>query len=165
MHIQTYEFKPRSYRDLPVRIAEIGSVYRYEKSGELNGLLRVRGFTQDDAHILLAPDQIRDEVVRISQLFDEVYNLFKLPYTIELSTMPEDHMGTKEEWDKATKSLSDAIRRYLTAVEWEAIYFRASTDPGEVLLPRDDCVDPCGRIIIYCCGKRRHPRCPSGGHR
>ena len=107
--ILVYELEPLSYKELPLRYGELGRVHRHELSGALHGLFRVRCFTQDDAHILLAPDQIRDEVVRISQLFDEVYNLFKLPYTIELSTMPEDHMGTKEEWDKATKSLSDAI--------------------------------------------------------
>lgn len=107
--ILVYELEPHSYKELPLRYGELGRVHRHELSGALHGLFRVRYFTQDDAHILLAPDQIRDEVVRISQLFDEVYNLFKLPYTIELSTMPEDHMGTKEEWDKATKSLSDAI--------------------------------------------------------
>lgn len=107
--ILVYELEPHSYKELPLRYGELGRVHRHELSGALHGLFRVRCFTQDDAHILLTPDQIRDEVVRISQLFDEVYNLFKLPYTIELSTMPEDHMGTKEEWDKATKSLSDAI--------------------------------------------------------
>lgn len=107
--ILVYELEPHSYKELPLRYGELGRVHRHELSGALHGLFRVRCFTQDDAHILLAPDQIRDEVVRISQLFDEVYNLFKLPYTIELSTMPEDHMGTKEKWDKATKSLSDAI--------------------------------------------------------
>ena len=107
--ILVYELEPHSYKELPLRYGELGRVHRHELSGALHGLFRVRCFTQDDAHILLAPDQIRDEVVRISQLFDEVYNLFKLPYTIELSTMPEDHIGTKEEWDKATKSLSDAI--------------------------------------------------------
>ena len=107
--ILVYELEPHSYKELPLRYGELGRVHRHELSGALHGLFRVRCFTQDDAHILLAPDQICDEVVRISQLFDEVYNLFKLPYTIELSTMPEDHMGTKEEWDKATKSLSDAI--------------------------------------------------------
>ena len=107
--ILVYELEPHSYKELPLRYGELGRVHRHELSGALHGLFRVRCFTQDDAHILLAPDQIRDEVVRISQLFDEVYNLFKLPYTIELSTMPEDHIGTKEDWDKATKSLSDAI--------------------------------------------------------
>ena len=107
--ILVYELEPHSYKELPLRYGELGRVHRHELSGALHGLFRVRCFTQDDAHILLAPDQIRDEVVRISQLFDEVYNLFKLPYTIELSTMPEDHMGTIEEWDNATKSLSDAI--------------------------------------------------------
>ena len=107
--ILVYELEPHSYKEVPLRYGELGRVHRHELSGALHGLFRVRCFTQDDAHILLAPDQIRDEVVRISQLFDEVYNLFKLPYTIELSTMPEDHIGTKEDWDKATKALSDAI--------------------------------------------------------
>ena len=87
----------------------MGLVHRHELSGALHGMFRVRCFTQDDAHILLAPEQIKDEVVRIAQLFDEVYNLFGLPYTIELSTMPEDHIGSVEDWDVATKALSDAI--------------------------------------------------------
>ena len=88
---------------------ELGRVHRHELSGALHGMFRVRCFTQDDAHILLAPEQIKDEVVRITKLFDEVYSLFGLPYTIELSTMPEDHIGSVEDWDIATKALSDAI--------------------------------------------------------
>ena len=107
--ILVYELEPHSYKELPLRYGELGRVHRHELSGALHGLFRVRCFTQDDAHILLAPDQIRDEVVRISQLFDEVYNLFKLPYTIELSTMPEDHIGSEEDWEIATKALADAI--------------------------------------------------------
>lgn len=107
--ILVYELEPHSYRELPLRYGELGIVHRHELSGALHGMFRVRCFTQDDAHILLAPDQIRDEVVRIAQLFDEVYALFELPYTIELSTMPKDHIGTLEEWDAATKALADAI--------------------------------------------------------
>ncbi len=107
--ILVYDLDPHSYKELPLRYGELGRVHRNELSGALHGLFRVRCFTQDDAHILLAPEQIRDEVVRIAQLFDEVYNLFGLPYNIELSTMPEDHIGSKEDWDIATKALADAI--------------------------------------------------------
>ncbi len=107
--ILVYELEPHSYKELPLRYGELGMVHRNELSGALHGLFRVRCFTQDDAHILLAPEQIKDEVVRIAQLFDEVYSLFGLPYEIELSTMPEDHIGSKEDWDIATKALADAI--------------------------------------------------------
>ena len=107
--ILVYELEPHSYKELPLRYGELGRVHRHELSGALHGLFRVRCFTQDDAHILLAPEQIKDEVVRIAQLFDEVYSLFGLPYTIELSTMPEDHIGSVEDWDVATKALADAI--------------------------------------------------------
>ena len=85
--ILVYDLEPHSYKELPLRYGELGIVHRHELSGALHGMFRVRCFTQDDAHILLAPEQIRDEVVRIAQLFDEVYGLFQLPYTIELSTM------------------------------------------------------------------------------
>lgn len=107
--ILVYDLEPHSYKELPLRYGELGRVHRNELSGALHGLFRVRCFTQDDAHILLAPEQIRDEVVRIAQLFDEVYSLFGLPYKIELSTMPEDHIGSKEDWDIATNALADAI--------------------------------------------------------
>ena len=107
--ILVYDLEPHSYKELPLRYGELGIVHRHELSGALHGMFRVRCFTQDDAHILLAPEQIRDEVVRIAQLFDEVYGLFQLPYTIELSTMPEDHIGSVEDWDVATKDLADAI--------------------------------------------------------
>ena len=92
-----------------MRCAELGLVHRHELSGALHGMFRVRCFTQDDAHILLAKEQIKDEVIRIAQLFDEVYNKFGLPYKIELSTMPEDHIGSVEDWDIATAALADAI--------------------------------------------------------
>ena len=107
--ILVYDLEPHSYRDLPMRCAELGNVHRHELSGALHGMFRVRAFTQDDAHILLANEQIKDEVVRIAQLFDEVYQLFGLPYKIELSTMPEDHIGSVEDWDIATAALADAI--------------------------------------------------------
>ena len=107
--ILVYDLEPHSYKELPMRCAELGIVHRHELSGALHGMFRVRCFTQDDAHILLAKEQIKDEVVRIAQLFDEVYSVFGLPYTIELSTMPEDHIGTVEDWDIATAALADAI--------------------------------------------------------
>ncbi len=107
--ILVYDLEPHSYKELPLRYAELGRVHRHELSGALHGMFRVRCFTQDDAHILLAPDQITQEVVNIATLFDEVYSVFGLPYTIELSTMPEDHIGTVEDWDIATKALADAI--------------------------------------------------------
>ena len=107
--ILVYDLEPHSYRDLPLRYGELGLVHRHELSGALHGMFRVRCFTQDDAHILLAKDQIKDEVIRIAQLFDEVYSLFGLPYKIELSTMPDDHIGSVEDWDIATGALADAI--------------------------------------------------------
>ena len=108
--ILTYELDTHSYRDLPLRYGELGLVHRHELSGALHGMFRVRCFTQDDAHIFLTQDQITDEVVRIARLFDEVYSIFGLPYKIELSTMPEDHIGSVEDWDIATKALADAIK-------------------------------------------------------
>ena len=107
--ILVYELEPHSYKDLPLRYGELGLVHRHELSGALHGMFRVRCFTQDDAHILLAKEQITNEVVRIVSLFDEVYSVFGLPYTIELSTMPEDHIGTVEDWDIATNALADAL--------------------------------------------------------
>ena len=107
--ILVYDLEPHSYRELPLRYAELGLVHRHELSGALHGMFRVRCFTQDDAHILLAKDQIKDEVIRIASLFDEVYSLFGLPYTIELSTMPEDHIGERADWEKAENALADAI--------------------------------------------------------
>ena len=107
--ILTYENEPHSYKDLPLRYTELGIVHRHELSGALHGMFRVRCFTQDDAHILLAKEQIKDEVVRIAKLFDEIYGVFQLPYRIDLSTMPEDHIGTREDWEKAEGALADAI--------------------------------------------------------
>ena len=107
--ILVYDLEPHSYRDLPLRYGELGRVHRHEISGALHGMFRVRCFTQDDAHILLAKEQIQGEVVRITKLIDEVYNVFGLPYKIVLSTMPEDHIGTRGDWEKAEAALADAI--------------------------------------------------------
>ncbi len=107
--ILTYLSEPHSYRDLPCRMAELGLVHRHELSGALHGLFRVRCFTQDDAHTILAWDQMEDEIKNIAKLFDEVYSVFGLKYTIELSTMPEDHIGDVKDWDFATDTLRKAI--------------------------------------------------------
>lgn len=107
--ILVYQNEGRSYRDLPLRYAELGKVHRYEKSGELHGLMRVRSFTQDDAHILLAKDQIQDEVRRITSLIDEVYKMFGFEYFVELSTRPDDSMGSDEDWELATEGLRRAL--------------------------------------------------------
>ena len=104
-----YKTKPRSYRDLPLRMGELGLVHRHELSGALHGLMRVRCFTQDDAHIFMTPDQIKSEIKGVVSLIDSVYKTFGFQYHIELSTMPEDHMGAQEDWDRATDALRDAI--------------------------------------------------------
>lgn len=98
-----------SYRDLPLRMGELGLVHRHELSGALHGLMRVRCFTQDDAHIFMTPDQIKDEIVGVVRLIDEVYSLFGFKYHVELSTMPEDHMGALEDWEHATGALKAAL--------------------------------------------------------
>ena len=108
--ILVYENEPHSYRDLPLRYRELGNVHRHELSGALHGMFRVRNFTQDDAHILLAPEQIEEEMVRIIKLYDEIYSVFGLSYNIFLSTMPEDHIGTREDWEAAEGVLEKAIR-------------------------------------------------------
>ena len=107
--ILSYQRKLHSYRDLPVRMAEMGQVHRHELSGALHGLMRVRTFFQDDAHIIMMPDQTRDEVTAVIKFFDEMYDVFKFKYFVELSTRPEDSMGTEEEWELATESLREAI--------------------------------------------------------
>jgi threonyl-tRNA synthetase len=104
-----YASEPHSYRDLPLRCGELGLVHRHELSGALHGLFRVRCFTQDDAHIFMTRDQMKDEIKNVTRLFDEVYSLFGLHYEIELSTMPEDHIGTVEEWEENQNILKDAI--------------------------------------------------------
>ena len=107
--ILVYKSKPRSYRDLPMRMGELGLVHRHEKSGALHGLMRVRCFTQDDAHIFMTPDQITDEIKGVVRLIDEVYKLFGFKYHVELSTQPEDSMGSQEDWDMATEGLRKAL--------------------------------------------------------
>ena len=104
-----YKSEPHSYKELPLRVGELGLVHRHELSGALNGLFRVRCFTQDDAHIFMSWDQMKDEIKRVVTLFDEVYSTFGLPYTIELSTMPEDHMGDEKDWAFAEETLKAAI--------------------------------------------------------
>lgn len=104
-----YKSEPHSYRDLPLRIAELGLVHRHEKSGELHGLMRVRCFTQDDAHIYMTREQITDEIKGVVSLIDEVYNLFGFKYHVELSTKPENSIGSDEDWEIATNGLKAAL--------------------------------------------------------
>ena len=104
-----YQSEPHSYRDLPLRVGELGLVHRHELSGALHGLFRVRCFTQDDAHIFMTWDQMKDEIKNVVKLFDEVYSVFGLSYQIEVSTMPEDHMGEEKDWDFATETLKKAV--------------------------------------------------------
>ena len=105
-----YKNEPHSYRDLPLRMAELGLVHRHEMSGALHGLFRVRCFTQDDAHIFMTPDQMKDEIKGVVKIFDEIYSTFCLTYQIELSTMPEDHMGDEKIWHFAEETLQAAIQ-------------------------------------------------------
>ena len=104
-----YKVEPKSYRDFPLRMAELGLVHRHELSGTLHGLFRVRCFTQDDAHIFMTWEQVESEIQGVVRLFDEVYSTFGLTYKIEISTMPEDHIGEKETWDMATDMLKKAV--------------------------------------------------------
>ena len=104
-----YASEPHSYRDLPLRVGELGLVHRHELSGALHGLFRVRCFTQDDAHIFMTREQMESEIQNVVRLFDEVYNVFGLKYTVELATMPEDHIGTVEEWEANQEILKKAI--------------------------------------------------------
>lgn len=106
-----YKSKMHSYRDLPERVAELGLVHRHELSGALHGLMRVRCFTQDDAHIFMTPDQIESEIIGVMNLIDDFYSTFGFKYTIELSTRPEDSMGSDEQWDIATKALESALKK------------------------------------------------------
>ncbi len=107
--ILVYQSEPRSYRDLPLRMGELGLVHRHEKSGQLHGLMRVRCFTQDDAHIFMTPEQIKDEIKGVARLIDEVYSLFGFKYHVELSTRPENSMGSDEDWEMATDGLRSAL--------------------------------------------------------
>jgi threonyl-tRNA synthetase len=109
-HIAIYQSGQRSYRDLPIRLAEFGTVYRYERSGVLHGMLRVRGFTQDDAHVFCTPDQVPDEIGRLLDLVAEMLGAFGYPYTIELATKPEKALGSAEEWAQAEKVLAETLQ-------------------------------------------------------
>ena len=104
-----YKNEPHSYRDLPMRVGELGLVHRHEKSGQLHGLMRVRCFTQDDAHIFMTPEQIPSEIKGVISIIDEVYSLFGFKYHVELSTRPEDSMGSDEDWEIATQGLKSAL--------------------------------------------------------
>ena len=107
--VLVYKSEPRSYRDLPLRLAEVGLVHRHEKSGQLHGLMRVRCFNQDDAHIFMTPEQIKDEIKGVANLIDQVYKLFGFKYHVELSTRPEDSMGSDADWEMATDGLRSAL--------------------------------------------------------
>lgn len=107
--VLVYASEPRSYRDLPLRMGEIGLVHRHEKSGQLHGLMRVRCFNQDDAHIFMTPEQIKEEIKGVARLINEVYTLFGFQYHVELSTRPEDSMGSDEDWEMATEGLRGAL--------------------------------------------------------
>jgi threonyl-tRNA synthetase len=109
-HMLIYKSQIRSYRDLPLRYFELGTVHRHEKSGELHGLLRVRGFTQDDAHILCRPDQLNDEICAIIDFVDDVMKVFGFEYEMELSTRPEKSIGADEDWERATQALLHALK-------------------------------------------------------
>ncbi len=111
-HIKIYQTRRRSYRDLPIRYCELGTVYRYERSGTLHGMLRVRGFTQDDAHVFCTPEQIADEVYGIIDLVDTLMTAFGYSYTIFLATRPEKALGSDQEWEVATNALKEALERW-----------------------------------------------------
>ena len=121
-HILIYETKTRSYRDLPIRLAEFGTVYRYERSGVLHGLLRVRGFTQDDAHIFCRPDQLESEICSVLEYVEFMMKTFGFEYEAYLSTRPEKSVGSAENWEKATTALQTAMEKLSLAYQ---------TDPGE----------------------------------
>lgn len=129
--ILVYQTQPRSYRDLPLRMGEIGLVHRHELSGALHGLMRVRCFNQDDAHIFMTPDQIKSEIKGVVKLIDEVYSKFGFAYHIELSTMPEDHMGSEEAWAQATEGLRGALEelgREYTVNEGDGAFYGPKLD-------------------------------------
>jgi len=107
--MMVYESEPRSYKDLPLRMGELGIVHRHEKSGALHGLMRVRCFTQDDAHLYTTPEQIKEEVIGVIKLIDRIYSTFGFNYTVELSTRPENSMGEAEDWEHATNALREAL--------------------------------------------------------
>jgi threonyl-tRNA synthetase len=111
-HIMIYQNSIRSYRDLPVRYAELGTVYRYERSGTLTGMLRVRGFTQDDAHVFCTPEQLKDEILGVLDLADFMMKTFQYDYQIDLATRPEKYKGSETVWEQATQSLEAALKEF-----------------------------------------------------
>ena len=129
--VLVYKDKMHSYRDFPLRLAELGLVHRHELSGTLHGLMRVRSFTQDDAHIYMLPEQVTDELINVLKLVDEFYELFGFKYHVELSTRPEDYMGEIEDWDKATNSLK-------TALEDQSIDYEVNEGDGAFYGPKID---------------------------
>ncbi|PAD20026.1 threonine--tRNA ligase [Terribacillus saccharophilus] len=135
-----YNSKLRSYRDLPLRYAELGLVHRHELSGSLNGLLRVRSFTQDDAHLFVREDQIEQEVEKVLQLIDSFYSLFGFTYEVELSTRPEDFMGSPAVWDKAEAALENVLKR-------QGIAYKVNAGDGAFYGPKIDfhILDSLGR--------------------
>jgi len=152
-----YKTEPHSYRDLPLRMAELGLVHRHELSGALHGLFRVRCFTQDDAHIFMTWDQMEAEIQNVVHLFDEVYSVFGLSYQIEVSTMPEDHIGEKETWDYATETLKKAIEHMgkesstratepSTARSWTSIWRTRWAGPGSAA--RFSLICRCPSVLI-----------------
>lgn len=144
-----YKTKLRSYRDLPLRVGELGLVHRHELSGALHGLLRVRNFTQDDAHIFMLPSQINDEIIGVIELVDRFYKVFGFEYNVELSTRPEDSMGSDEDWEIATKALQNAL-------EQKKIDYKINPGDGAFYGPKidfhvRDCLDrtwQCGTIQL-----------------
>jgi threonyl-tRNA synthetase len=110
--ILIYKEKLRSYRDFPMRVAEVGLVHRHEKSGVLQGLFRVRSFTQDDAHIFMLPSQIEEEIIKVIELTDRIYSIFGFDYHLELSTRPPKSIGTEAQWETATRGLENALKKF-----------------------------------------------------
>jgi len=139
-HIAIYQARQHSYRDLPIRMAEFGTVYRYERSGVLHGMLRVRGFTQDDAHVFCTPEQVPGEIGRLLDLVDEMLKTFGYPYTIELSTRPEKALGTVEQWKQAEDELAAVLRA-------RGLEFRIDEGGGAFYGPKLDfkLIDAIGR--------------------
>jgi threonyl-tRNA synthetase len=129
--ILVYKSKMYSYRDFPLRLAELGLVHRHELSGALHGLMRVRSFTQDDAHIFMVPSQVKEEIKKVIDLADYIYGIFGFKYHIELSTRPENSMGTEEQWDIATNNLKEAL-------EEKGIAFTLNEGDGAFYGPKID---------------------------
>ncbi|MCT4606957.1 MAG: threonine--tRNA ligase [Marinisporobacter sp.] len=144
-----YKTEMHSYRDFPIRMGEVGRVHRHELSGALHGLMRVRAFTQDDAHIFMLPEQIKDEIKGVAKLIDEVYTRFGFKYNVELSTRPEDSMGTDEEWEMAESSLKAAL-------EESGLPYKLNEGDGAFYGPKidfhlEDCIGrtwQCGTIQL-----------------